>query len=271
MDVVINADMNGEFAHHSPLNGCSDWLPNFLSCLGFNEEQLPLGGLLQGYHQLADGKWLVATPIHWQATHNDAMIIAAGRDLALTEEASRFWFAEIAAFLSADGIKLHYHDANTWFFNMDNKPDIHSKSPHLMLHQSMMPILNTLDKTLYWQRLLTELQMFISGHHNPPSLENQLSMNGLWFHGNEPFSIPASRSILTNDEHLLACFPNKIEPLTLDKKINKQALLMIQNDKKNTITDVQEYLRGYTVRWFWNNTAYKTQKLRCWNWLLKVS
>ena len=143
------------------------WFGSLLNKKSMTEELCTRYGL--------EGHWLIATPVHWQATHNDAMIVSCGESLNLSESQGRALFQEFSNFVHGDNIKTHYHDACTWLIQADGKPDIISVSPHDIMHKSITPYLKSLDKTLFWQRLITEIQMLFS-----EARHQQASVNGVW-------------------------------------------------------------------------------------------
>ncbi len=130
-------------------------------------------------HRL-DGDWLVISPIYWQATHNDAMIMAYGEALDLPDDESRRWFAALADFLKDDNVTLHYQDAHTWLIQFAQCPPIHSKPVHMLLQQPLMQHLKTLDPTLFWSRFITENQMFFSEHPLNKARIGRYPINGVW-------------------------------------------------------------------------------------------
>ena len=182
MDIVINADIDEVPEGHFPILNQGNFYHNILTCLGYSYEKPPVADLLRRYHGL-EGQWLIASPIHWQATHNDAMIVASGSELQLSDQVSRLWFAAFKEFVTADHFNVHYHDAHTWLIQCDGKPLLDSKPVHTLHHKSLMPELRKLDETLYWQRLITEGQMFFSEHPLNKDRLASYSINGLWFWG----------------------------------------------------------------------------------------
>ena len=134
-----------------------------------------------------EGDWLIVSPIYWEATHNDAMIMACGEMLDLSDEESRQWFAALAKFLVNDKVTLHYHDANTWLIQFDECPPINAKPVHSLLQQSMMQQLAALDPTLFWSRFLTENQMFFSEHPLNKARTGRYPVNGVWIWGSTVF------------------------------------------------------------------------------------
>jgi len=147
---------------------------------------------LRRYHKL-EGRWLIVSPIHWQATHNDAMIIACNETLDLPDAESRLWFAALTEFLVHDKVKLHYHDAYTWLIQFEESPPINAKPVHRLLQQSMMQQLQALDSTLFWSRFITENQMFFSEHSLNKARAGRYPINGVWIWGDGDLSAWGAR------------------------------------------------------------------------------
>lgn len=266
MDIVVNAEKEGLLSTQDPL---THYFYNILLCLGYEPAYLPLANLIKLYHQLS-GHWLVASPIHWEATHNDAMLTAAGNALQLSEEESRLWFAEVATFLSADGFTPVYHDAQTWLFKVDDKPPISSQAVETVLHQSLMPLFTSLDRRFFWQRLITELQMYLSAH--PLNAKRQgLSINGLWFWGGGEFECQG-RLIATDDAVLLGyarASDQAISPLGEALTLSKDHLVIINDPKQIECLGFKEKTKKKTVNWHWNNGSYSEQVRPWWSRILR--
>lgn len=245
MDIVINDCIN-ELPSGSRSLTCqgSAWL-HLLTCLGYDPEHPPLGDCLARYHQL-DGHWLVASPIHWDASHNNAMITASGDELDLSDGQSRLLFADVAAYLVESGLQLHYHDAHTWLVKRDGLADLDSRSLHAMRHQPMMNALQGMDSSLFWPQLMTELQMLLSAHHS--NLLRPCTINGLWFYGNAPLGERLPKTVLTDDPRLLAAWPEQCQPL----RPLKARDLVFSNQASEAL---RSSCAGKSVRWFWNNAA----------------
>jgi hypothetical protein len=163
MDVIVNAIKPSSPPGVEALTTQHDFWLNCLVQLGQDPLYTPLAELFRQQLNLEAGDWYIISPIHWEVTHNDAMISAYGDALNLSESLSRIWFEELSQFLAQDGFVLIYYSPAHWLMKVTNHTLVPAlKSPNLkdMEHQSMMPVLATLDPTLYWQRLLTELQMF---------------------------------------------------------------------------------------------------------------
>ncbi len=145
----------------------NDAIVCLLKAFGYANHTLPVAALLAKYHQLP-GVWMVLSPIYWEATHNDAMMTQAGA-------ASREIFDAFQIFVAEAGMRLHYHDAYTWLLQCDAEALPETKPLHLVLNQSMRPMLKALETEPFWLRFLTEAQMFLS--------RSQCKINGVWFWG----------------------------------------------------------------------------------------
>lgn len=170
----------------------------FLTKMGYHQDSLPAGDVLRRLHHL-EGKWFVVSPIHWQATHNDAMIVACGEDLNLSEAHSRQWFTVLADFLKDDEITLYYHDATTWLIQKKTAPSLNAKPAFLLLQQSLMPHLKALDATGFWSRLITEVQMLFSQY----PVKGEYPVNGIWIWGDGSLKPPVDKIMKQFDMFLV--------------------------------------------------------------------
>lgn len=263
MDVIINADADCLPPGSKQLVTQFNYLLNVMSSLGFQEESPPVADFLRQIHKLG-GEWLVVEPVYWEASHNDAMIVAAGNQLHLTDDESRLLFKDIASFLAEDGLPLYYHNAYTWLVNVEGKKKISSKPASLMLHQSMMSVIKSMDDTMFWQRLMTELQMYLSTHPCNQRDTCTFPINGFWFYGSGVFKFANNKKIVTDDEQLLAVFPSNMKRLSFDEPILNHSMLVI-NDYQNINMDILlSAIGNQPVRWFWNNIAYSTPRKNWW-------
>lgn len=264
MDVIVNGMRELAPEGSKPLMSYGSYHSNLLLCLGYGPLSLPLAELLKLYHHL-DGKWLVASPIHWEATHNDAMIVALDERLELSEEESLLWFLEVKKFLKEDNFDPIYHSAGQWLFNIDDKPIINSKAAPAILHQSVMPILNAIDATFFWQRLITEMQMYLSSHPLNRQREAKLAINGLWFWGEGEFKQSVTRPIATDDEVLLNHLKGEVSLLTPDTALKKDHLVLITKPQEISLSKLEEKTKKSTTHWYWNNQAYSCETKHWWS------
>lgn len=261
MDVIINAECNAVPEGAKPLAAQGTALLNLLFCLGYDPMDPPLADLLRRLAKL-EGDWLVLSPIHWQATHNDALILATGKDLELREAQAKLWFAVFADYLAAEGMKLHYHDAETWLLCEPQKHPLNAKPVYQLLNKSLMRELTQLGDTLFWQKFITESQMLFA------SKPNQSAMNGLWPWGNALFSGKKTTKICA-DEAFLPIAKLCSSHVTLYNpsiKLKEQQLLLI-TERTMLSEQHQEELNKLLVHWYWNNTAYASGTR---NWFIRL-
>jgi hypothetical protein len=258
IDIVINAELDAAPAGSEPLPHQANFYHNILACLGYSNESPPVADLLRSYHGL-EGEWLVVSPIHWQATHNDAMIVASGHDLGLSDSASRLWFAALAEFVALDNIKLHYHDAATWLLQAEGKPQLTAKPVHTLHHQSMMPELKRLDDTLFWQRFITENQMFFSAHALNKTRTELYPINGLWLWGGGQLHKRVKNPLICSDDGLVRLanlLSTHVSAYGHGPSVAQNSVLLLNELSLDEQFALQTQLQKNTVRWYWNNVAY---------------
>lgn len=247
IDVVPNDGLLIPSQHH--------YYHQILTCLGYPADQPPVADLLRQLDHLT-GKWLVISPIHWQATHNDAMIMAVGEELQLQETEAQAWFNALAEFLKPT--QLHYYNSHTWLMQCNDQPPIFAKPAHTLRHQSMMPHLEFLDDSLFWQRFITECQMFLSGH----SLNKQRSfpLNGLWIWGGGELQLPGKRPIVVDEQQnkqLATCLSTNVNIYSPQQHFTDDTLILWRDVER--ITELQQHLKQQAVSWYWNNQAYSSK------------
>lgn len=266
MDIVINGISDNVPSGSQLVTSQNNYHLNLLACLGYNPLTPPLAALLAFHHQLP-GKWLIASPMHWESTYNDAMITALGDPLAFSAQESLDLFADLQQFLGNDNFPMVYHDLHTWLVKLDEKPAIFSKALRAMHHQSLMPAFAAMDETLFWQRLLTELQMYLSTHPLNSKRDEKLSINGVWFWGAGELNQPIHRKLFTDDEDLMELI-KKSQSLRknslLPTEFTTDSLLVIKYPQQIDLAELQDKMHKYSVQWHWNNLAYSTKRQSWW-------
>jgi hypothetical protein len=267
MDVIINASSD---SLPNPPRRClsktvvtqRDFLLNTLVQLGQNKTHTPLADFLRTSYRLPAGKWLIVSPIHWQATHNDALITAHSDALSLDEATARRWFDQVAQFLAQDDLTLVYHSPTIWLLNTEGKPALSSPNLAAIHHQSLMPILREWDSTLYWQRLFTELQMFCASHPLNNVLNQPVRMNGVWFWGGGQLVVDAEkykRPVVSDCpliQSVLAChgFDKEVTPVSDD------ILYTMGSPTVDLLEKLIHATRKKTGYWYWNDVAYLVKR-----------
>ena len=267
MDIVINGSINipsppGEKVPEGRMRTVShgNYYVNLLTCLGYSADSPPVADLLSKLHGL-DGSWLVVSPIHWQATNNDAMIVACDETLQLTEEESKQWFKVLADYVAQDNIKLYYHDAYTWLIQSDNSPPLASKPVSALLQHSQTPHLKALGLNLFWQRFITETQMLFSNHSLNKARTNRYPINGVWVWGAGEVGAPSLRPVVCGDTSaydLASIVSTQVSLYQPGQLFAKRTLFLLSEmsgqNGFETIAEIKQ-----TVHWYWNNMAYVTK------------
>jgi hypothetical protein len=261
VDVVINSDCSTIPEQSKLLVSQSTALLNFLVSLGYNSIDPPLADVLRQANHL-EGDWLILSPLSWQATHNDAMIVAMGKELQLSELESRYWFQLYFDYLAHENISLYYHDAETWLLHAENKPTINAKPVHQIVNHSLMPELAQLDSTMYWQKFFTECQMFFASHPNNSALI------GVWIWGGAQLGHKKTIAVCA-DEQLFSSAQICSSNVTLyNPSIRlKQFPILLISTMDTLSKQHQEELKKIPTRWYWNNSAYTCSDL---NWFTRL-
>lgn len=259
MDVIFDTLLNS-----IPQGVCNlpyerNYYHQFLTCCGYSASNPPLADLLRRLHNL-DGTWLIASPIHWQATHNDAMITACDNDLQLSFEDGKLWFDAFSDFLKLLGMQGYYHNAYTWLIKVDGLNISNAIPVDKLLHKSIFPYLKALDDTLFWQRFITESQLYFSGHTLNKLRSEACQINGLWIWGGGVLNAPSQRLIIVDNSLSLQIAKLLSENITDDffnKPFAKDAIFLWQD----TTPYLQEKLSRHNVNWYWRNCAYQTKPM----------
>ena len=261
MDVVINAELVEAPVCSTPLPHQRNYYHHIFSCLLDSSESPPVADLLRKYYGL-EGHWLIASPIYWQATHNDAMIVACGQALELSESDSLRWYSALAQFVKPYNINLHYHDAYTRLINVDNLPQITAKSVYTLLHQSLLAEIRALDPTLFWQRFITESQMFFSAHPLNKERGETNPINGIWIWGDGKLLENHLKPLVCQNDELLKLaqlLSTKVSGYSPSAPISKNSLFLFGELNPSELHVLELQSQKHTVRWYWNNIAYLTK------------
>jgi len=268
MDIIVNSILNELPEGSIPIKEYGNFYCNLYASLHDANEYMPIADLLRRYHGL-EGEWLVVSLINWQASHNDAMITASFDNLKLSDEESCLWFKEFKEFLALDNINLFYHNKDIWLLQSDALPQITANNVYNMHNQSIMPALHQLDKTLYWQKFITESQMFLSSNILNKGRSAEDVINGVWVWGGGVLPNLVNKKIICNDEEsfkMARLLSTNIQMLG-DLSYSKSNVLLLNKLDSKELNFLYKTLQNHTVNWYWNNIAYrkKTKNLmsRC--------
>jgi hypothetical protein len=257
MDIIIDSDCHSIPEPIDSLLSQNKAILNFLVNLGYDPSNPPLAEVLRLSYGL-EGSWLVLSPVKWQVTHNDAFIIAADSTLALTEAESKSCFTSYAKYLAFDEISLYYHDAKTWLVSNPKKLPLRAEPIHNILNRSLMPELAELDTSMYWQKFLTESQMFFA------SQVDACTLNGVWLWGGAPLNDKKSIAVCADESFfsIAQLCTDKVSLYNSSIMLEKFSVLLLSN--KELLSEAhQEQLSKISARWYWNNLAYNASRPNC--------
>lgn len=252
-----NSDRRPDQSVLLPTEGSA--LLNLLCVLNYDPDRFPVADLLAKSMRLT-GEWVVLSPVFWQASHNDAIVVASGKSLQMNANELATCFNAYADFLSEEGFTLVYYDEDHWLLSASGRPPLHAKSVYSLLNQSFMPELSQIDNSFYWQKFITESQMFFA------SQPGHMALNGVWAWGGghcpdaKPIRIFADAKWQPIAEQLSAQVISN-EP---DARLSDFEIILI--DHLNTFTAMQSReLNALNINWYWNNMAYATNKSNWFN------
>ncbi|MCC5791128.1 MAG: hypothetical protein JJT82_00760 [Legionellaceae bacterium] len=233
--------------------------------------QPALAQLLTHYYQLP-GQWIAITPIHWRATHNDAMIVAYGADLQLNAHQAQAYFKQFRQFWQDDAT-LFYHSPELWLLRVDNKPAIHSVPPAMVCNRSLMPILAAWDESLYWQRLFTEIQMFCASAQCEHFTTEAPVLNGLWFWGEGEMK-PTARKLVSNSPALLKALTPFLSCSLLEesqlRQLPSDSIIALAPHDPDWIQLLSKKYQSLNCRWHWHNGQIETKPRFWWQRLWRA-
>ncbi len=258
MKIILDSSIDIKPDSAVPITNYQDYLLNILINVGYHVDKPPVGDLLRNFHGL-DGNWLVVSPINWQATHNDSMLVAAGYAFSLSQQQSEFVFNVFSEFVASEGMQLYMHDTTTWLLKAQDKNIPVAKPVYSILHRSLMSELANLDDSLYWQKFITMSQMLLSNLQLPGE-KGLYPVNGVWVWGEGYLQDSKSTQIIALDEISLRfakILSNKACSYTDNLAIKKDAIFI--GSSKNSLQNLPDKLLQKINYWYWNNKAYKLQ------------
>lgn len=262
MNIVINAQCPYEpLPDIKILETQGTALLNLLLCLGFDASQPPVADALVQLHHLK-GSWLVLSPVHWQASHNNAAITAFGSELSIHESELKRLYEAYADYLKVDGVVLYYHDAYTWLISCPADVALSTKPVHQLLNQPLVAELAGLDSGMYWQKILTESQMFFA------TTENHWAVNGVWVWGGGAPLEKKSMKICADAQNIemARLCSSQVSLYDASLRLKDYELLLIESP--SSLSEVhQEQLKQMPASWYWNNVGYSKRKT---HWFTRI-
>jgi len=272
MKVVINQNIPFELCDgiDSAELRPNNFYHNLLCVFGYPTKHPPVGALLSKALGLK-GRWLVASPIHWQAGHNDVMVMAVNDSLMLSDEQGLEWFSAFSEFVAQADMRTHYCDPYTWLIECECEPVIRADPVHTLYHQSLMSKLSSIDASQTWQRFLTECQMYFS-NHPLNRVQSTPSINGIWVWGDGQLNAPGCDQTVLYDAHELHSFVMQLcdEARQIEsalQSLSKTDIMVLSRCDIKQYRHLSKQLERYPVDWYWNNRTYTTRKK---NWFSRL-
>lgn len=257
MQVIINSIGSLIPEGSSPLNSQGHVALNLLTALGYKPENAPMADLLRSLAHL-NGDWVVLSPILWEASHNDAMIVGTES----SDEDAKCCFDLLADYIAEDGLTLYYHSPYLWLMSIDGKPYPNAKTVAQLIHRSLMPELAQLDSSMYWQKFFTECQMVFAAH------SKQSAFNGVWAWGAGRLE-KKKNGFVCADEASYAMAKECSERVALytpDVHLKHYDVLLL-NTMDSLSMAHQNEIKTSSATWYWNNIAYACNKP---NWFIRM-
>ncbi len=253
MDVIINACCDKELPLSVPIEKSDSIAEQLLYCLGYTQQTMPLAAVLAKTRQLT-GAWAVITPCHWEASHNNVMLTAYGKQLHASKPQWQDCFDRLIHHWS-ESIEFYCYDEETWLLSSPRLSALQAQPVAQLIGLPLMPALANLDSTLFWQKFFTESQMFFATHPN----DNPI--NGIWVWG--------QGELMAND-HRIICADNYFLPLAqacsasaieLHSQLDLSTVEILLLPHLDVLSEKQQkQIHQKARRWYWRDHAYTCKK-----------
>lgn len=269
MNIIIDACVGSIPEKTKELVAQGTALLNLLACLGYDKTNPPLADLFSRYYQL-EGQWLIASPVQWNASHNNVVITCLDNSASGYEQQLKAHFHQFSEHLISEGMALYYHEPHTWLVSSNHRSLLHAKPLYSVLNKPLMLELLGLDETMHWQKFLTESQMFFNAA-NPSSL-----MNGVWVWGGGLLGEKKKAKVCTDSSFfaLAQLCATKVTLYDYALSITDFDFILLR-DWSSLSEQHQQQLEKIATRWYWNNAGYEhvplSWPIRLWRKLLHAN
>lgn len=252
--IMIHVIINGLKNNVTPNEPQGLWQLNLLKALG----QTGLGALLAQQLGLPSRKWIVVSPVHSQATHNDAMIIATCQEFEW-QSAMEDYYLNFVKWMAQDGIAVHRFSNSIWLMDATNFPDLNTLSVGEMHHRSLQPYLMEFPSP--WLKWWTEVQMMLHGVRG----QGPYAINAVWPWG--AGNLPVFDSLWTLSKSDLYREISKIYPQVevwhSHVKLQERAYFLIEDAEQTLL--LKHPLNQFDSHWWWLDADEKKPAKNMWN------
>lgn len=177
---------------------------------------------------LADGPWLLVSPVYFHTTHRDVLMVSDGYSKGLES-----YYQLFSRFIHADGWHIHRVLPHLWLIQAPNMPLLESASLMDIAHQSLKPFLDAWPSV--WKTWFTEIQMLFE-------TDVSKQINGVWVWGAGDYQPPESRLTYTSESHF-----------------SDGDYVMMQ------ASEASAWLAGHhRIHWWWQDTDFIQQPPSLW-------
>jgi len=255
MNLIVNADCEALPHGATEYAAYGTALLNLVHCLDFDKDNPPLAQVLSRQYQL-EGDWVILSPAQWQATHNNVVVSALNHESGVDVAELKRGFECLSEYFIARGMVLYYHDPYTWLLSTGHQSVLHAKPVYSVSQKLIMQELIDMDETLYWQKVLTECQMFLATQQL-----NSL-INGVWIWGSGRIENKKRATVCADPYYFSMASIGATEVFLYQEDCSLSDFdLIIMNDLTTLSTTHRAQLDNSAVFWYWNNLSYQTYRI----------
>lgn len=213
---------------------------------------------------LADGLnthenyWLRADPVEFRA--DLAAVYLLGNDHLLPEKyPATNQLQQLQQFLTLDDLQFYPLHPQRWYLESTTDPQILTATPAEVQLKNIFPYLPRGDKQAYWQKIFTEMQMFLHNTHLASNIQGQ-SMTGvingvwIWGAGKLPQPFPVSWHKIWSNDPLVKGLAILAQVIRMDLPLHFASCLTQMETGRYLITMDQnmdaEVLQRLEQNWF---------------------
>lgn len=132
----------------------------------------------------ARGHVLRADPVYYYAD-KDRVLLMAHEGIGLSRDEAEQLVETLNSHLAEDNLRIEIGHPMHWYINLADDPQLHTTSPDRVLGKDMHPFMPSGDRSRYWRRLMSELQMLLYNHpvNQARQAKGLLPVNSVWFWG----------------------------------------------------------------------------------------
>lgn len=229
------------------------WQMNLMNAIN---NSMGVAQFLAHQHGLAKGNWHIASPIHWEATHNDAMIVLDGQ-AGVDENELIHFFQVFQGFVERDDLPIEKLSSGVWLFDAKNLLECTLPSLNSVMHRSLHEYLLMMPNE--WRTWFTEVQMLF----HCATANKATTINGVWPWGGGEFK-------LTTPIYQLGDFPGiEAKNWSSEMKLPHTGVLLISEQHAKEFEEIfnKKFINRVPVTWWWNNKTYQTKPKTIWKHL----